>query len=200
MPLVAGSLNIGACDVRGKGGGFFTTRRVTIAASMTINKNDVIGKTSGADTFEQFIALPNAGTSTLDGGSALPAGIALEAITTNASGVDTNQNNKTTILIAVWDPQCEFCLPCLAQGTATANTSYTAITAANSQPQDFAYKTLYRLGRLQTSGGGSTYFLSSNSTNGCVKKVAVLGGDANIAVGYWPVWIGCPLTEANIGL
>lgn len=201
MPaLIPDSLNFGAVTVRPKGMSY-TRRRVTIAASMTIKPGDVINKTSGADTYEQYIVLPTAGTTTLDGGTGAPAGIALEAITTNASGIDTTQGNKTQIEIAIWDQLIEVQLPIIAQGTATANTAITlSSVAAASEPRDILTDTLYRIGRYQNAAGASTYFVSSNTTNGCITKVGVLGGDANVAVDFWPIFTRLAVAEANATL
>jgi len=201
MPaLIPNSFNFGAVAVRPKGMSY-TRRRLTIAASQTIKPGDILGKTSGADTFEQFIALPTAGTTTLDGGTAKPVGVALGAITTNSSGIDVNQGNATTVEVAIWDQTIEVQLPIIAQGTATANTAITlSSVAANSEPQDLAYVTLWRIGRYNTTSDGSSYFISSNSTNGCIAKVGVLGGDANIAVDFWPIFTRLAVAEANATL
>lgn len=199
MPApISNTLTYGVVTVRPKSPSGGTRRRLTIAASQTIKPGDVLTKTSGADTAEQLIALPTAGTTTLDGGTAVVWAVALEPITTNASGIDTNAGNKTTIECQMVDETVEILFPIIAQGTATANTSITlnSTLAGNSQPQDLAYDTAFRIGRYNSTDG-STYFISSNSTNGCIFKVAVLGGDANIANGYWPIFTRIATAEAN---
>lgn len=189
MPYaVKNSLNVGFALFRGKGGGPFTRRRVTLTTGQTLTYGLPLIKASGADTFEIAVAAPNASTTTLTPDTTAIAGFALEAITSSAAG--------DTIEIAVADNLLEFCFPILAQTTKSANTSYTSITGANSQPQDLAYDTIYNLGIGKDANGTVFPFVSSNSTSGGVKKVGVYGGDANVAVNFWPIWMAMSVNEA----
>lgn len=165
--LIPGTL-VPYFDVRAAGGDTIETRPLTIAASQTIRPGHAIVKTSGANTYENALANPSAGSTTAQSGDLEAVGFALESITTNASGVDPDQGNKTTIQVAIFNQSNTFFLP-----------GYNA-TAANAQPQDFTDLTAYELIRVRsTSESIGAYYINTVTTDGDCRKIGKYAGSAN---------------------
>jgi hypothetical protein len=164
--LVPGTL-VPYFDVRAAGGDTIETRLVTIAASQTIRPGHALVKTSGANTYENALANPSANSTTAQSGDLEVVGFALESITTNASGLDVDQGNKTSIQIAIFNQSNNFFLP-----------GYNA-TPASAQPQDFADGTAYELVRVRsTTESIGAYYLNTVTTDGDCRKVGKYAGSA----------------------
>lgn len=127
----------------------------SVAASQTIYDGDILVVTGGAGvlTVQQSIAAPSAGSATLSGGSLVPYAVALENITTNASGVEAI-TGKTQISIAVFDPNLMIALRI-----------YNA-TAANAELQDLVLNGIYQFARYTPTTGNPFYCLSTTTTTG----------------------------------
>src|SRR5687768_16931495 len=116
-------------------------KEVTIAASQDIKKYDILAKTSGANTFEQSIALPGTDlTIGLSGGNLPAYGVAAAPITTSSGGSEAI-TGRTTIPVWVFDDNLELCL--------RGYDSVTTHAASDSEPRDFALGTAYQFLRYR---------------------------------------------------
>lgn len=152
---------------------------VPIAASQTIYTYDILAKTSGANTFEQSIALPGTNsTGTASGGSLPIYAVALAPITTGSGGTETT-TGRSTIPVAVFDDNLELEMRI-----------YNA-TAANAEPRDISLTgaTKYQFQRWRgTSATEWWYSLIVTTTNGEFTYVE-RGGDSADDDDYGLVWV-----------
>lgn len=138
-------------DVRGVGGNGISRRRVTIAASQNIKYGDLLDKTSGANTFEQALALPGANNSATAQAASLDIPcVALESIETDAAG--EADDGRTTIEVAILDQNCLLALPI-----------YNA-TAANAEPRDLALLTAYEVTRWRGASASDWWYAFTSAT------------------------------------
>lgn len=160
MTLLRGQLGMGAA---------FNQKSYPVAASQTIRKGDLLAKTSGANTVEQAIAAPAAGNATVSGGNLPILGVALEDVTTNASGVETF-TGKSTVAVAILDANLELGLRFLGV-TATGAVTVSSVASA-SELQDLALFGAYQFARYTPASGNPFYVLVAATTNGELIYVA----------------------------
>jgi uncharacterized protein with beta-barrel porin domain len=127
-------------------GGSFNQKTYAVAASQAIKKGDLLMKSSGGNTVEQAISAPSTSNSTASGGSKALIGVALEDITTNASGVEA-ATGKTQISVAVLDANLEIGLRVLSGNLSSLSLG-----------------TTYQFARTTPTAGNTFYCLSTSPT------------------------------------
>lgn len=154
-----------------------------VTASQTIKRGDLIIKAAAANTVEQAIAAPSAGSATLSGGSTSLVGVAVMDYTANASGVDTLTGATQLRVMPIQYGELLLRI-------------YNA-TASSAEPQDLTLGTAYQYGRYTTAGGVSFYVLSTTTTNG---ELVYTGYSGDVAAGddFGAVWCRINVAEANI--
>jgi hypothetical protein len=145
-------------------GGAFRVAPYPVAASQTIRRGDIVALSSGS--VQQAIALPGANnTATASGGNLAILGVALDDITTNASGVDTTSGGsagipRTHCNVAIFDDNLE-----------VAMRLYDA-TLTNTQQSDVTVGTAYQFARFRGASASEWwYMLTITTTNGELKVV-----------------------------
>jgi hypothetical protein len=141
--------------VRARHGFRLTQKEVTIAASQSIKKYDFLGKTSGANTFEQACALDASNnTGTTSSGNQVFFGIAAAPIVTGADGAEAT-TGRTTIPVWVLDTNIEVALRI-----------YHA-TPGSAEPRDLTYGTPYLIQRWRGSSASEWWYSAlTTTTNG----------------------------------
>jgi len=127
-----------------------------VAPSITIYAGDLLKFTSGK--VDQLLALPGSdNTATASGGANQIVGMAMEAITTDANGNDTNPLGgftKNTIMVAVATENF-YALRCWNA------------TAADSEIGDLVFGTAYQVARVRGAGASIwQYAFITTTTNG----------------------------------
>jgi hypothetical protein len=131
--------------VRGTGGTTVAQRPFPVAASTTIWKGDILTLDASGNAVPLITAVANAFT--LNGANARVIGVALNSITTNASGVDATTTggwSKTTVDVALPGPENEFLFRL-----------YDA-TSSNTNPNDVQVGGQYKVGVYLASGLAAT--------------------------------------------
>ena len=141
--------------VRPRAGFRLTQKEVTIAASQNIKMYDFIGKTSGANTFEQACALDASNnTGTASSGNQVFYGIAAAPIVTAAGGAEAT-TGRTTIPVWVFDTNIEVALRI-----------YHA-TPASAEPRDLTLGTPYLIQRWRGASADEWWYSAlTTTTNG----------------------------------
>lgn len=185
MPQVLPNVLTKAVLVRSVGALSIPSRTVQIAASQTIKAGDFLGKTSGANTFEQALALPGSNNSvTASGGNGAFAAIACESITTTPGGVET-ATGKTAIQVYMLDAHLEFAIRIYNS------------TASDAEFNDIALGTPYQLGRFRGASANEWFYvLTTTTTNGEIVPVGIYAGSSPTD-DYGAVWSRLVTTEAN---
>jgi hypothetical protein len=177
MPVPIAGTIVEFFDIVPQSGNTLETRELDVAASQTIRRGYPIVKTSAANTYEVALANPSASSTTAQSGDLEIVGWAAESITTNASGVDPDQSNKSKIRVYVYNPSTKVALPI-----------YNA-TAANAEPRDLTIGTAYEIVRVrnatQALGG---FFLSTVTTDGDNRYVQTYAGSGSTD-DYGIVWV-----------
>jgi len=128
----------------------------TVAASTTIYAGDIVALNSSGQLV-QALALPGSNNSvTASGGTVVTLGVALQSITTNASGIDTTGPfNISTIPVAIWDANTQYLFR-----------TYDA-TAANTTLANLKQGKQYQFGRYRGASATSWwYVMILTQTNG----------------------------------
>ncbi len=170
--------------VRPRHGFRLTQREVTIAASQSIKKGDILAKTSGANTYEQAIALPGTDNTASSGsGGNLPIfGIAAAPIVTGSGGSE-DTTGRTTIPVWVFDDNLE-----------VAMRIYNA-TASSAEPRDLALGTTYQFIRWRGASASQWWYaLIVTTTNGEFVFMERHGGSADDD-DYGVVWVRTQISE-----
>lgn len=178
MPYVTPNTLNKVVLARGRQSQQLQSESIVIAASQTIKVGDVLKKSSGANTFEQALALPGSNNAvTASGGSGVFAYVAAENITTDASGVDAgNGPNKNTIQGYRCGPQTEF-------GFRLYNA-----TASDAELADIALGTAYILGRWRGASSSEWwYVVTTTTTNGEFEYIEPYGG-SGLSDDYGVLW------------
>lgn len=168
---------------RGVQGDEYKEFSYSVTASQTIKRGDILKKAGAANTVEQAIAAPGAGSATLSGGSTSIVGIAVMDYTADASGVDTETGATKIRVVPI-------------QYVELLLRIYNA-TAADAEPQDLTLGTAYQYGRYTDADSVSFYVLSTTTTNG---ELVYTGTPDSVGAGdnYGAVWCRVNVAEANI--
>lgn len=160
----------------------FSTQFIPVAASQTIKYGDILVMSSGK--LQQAIALPSVGNVTHAGGVTVFY-VAVDSITTNASGVDTSQDNKTNLEVVQLEGNTKLLLQFIG-GADGAAASATGTTLA-----DVTLNLSYQLGRYNNSSatGDNWYFISPTTTNGELTFLEIEAAAAQpTTTSYAQVW------------
>jgi hypothetical protein len=171
--------------VRPRAGFRLTQKEVTIAASQTIKKYDMLKKSSGAQTFEQAIADPGSdGPSAASGGNLGIFGVAASSITTGSGGSEAT-TGRTTIPVWVFDDNLEYLMR-----------TYDG-TAESSDPDNanFPLGTQFQFLRYRVNANELFYALITTTTSG---ELVFVEAPVEVAIttNYGPVWVRANTLEA----
>jgi hypothetical protein len=153
-------------------------RLITVAASQTIYPGDILVLSGGAGspTVQQAITAPSAGSATNSSGSLALYGVALEPITTNASGVEAS-TGKTKISVAIFDSNLRL-----------ATRVYNA-TPASARLSALTVNSTYKIARYTpAAGAGNPFYCLSTSATGEVAYAEPYVGSADTD-NYGVAWI-----------
>lgn len=169
--------------MRPRSGFRITQKEVTIAASQDIKMYDILAKTSGANTYEQSIALPGSNNSGTASGGNLPIfGVAAAPIVTAASGTEAT-TGRSKIPVWIFDMNLELCMRI-----------YNA-TAADAEPRDLAVGTPYQFQRWRGASASEWWYsLITTTTNGELAYMERAGSSADDD-NYGLVWTRAIISE-----
>jgi hypothetical protein len=172
-------------------GGSFTQRAYPVAANTTIQKGDLLKlvASGGGDLkVTQALAAASSGAVTISGGNQALIGVALEAITTNASSIET-ATGKTQINVAILDPNLEIGVRFIG-----ATVSVPTVVGTASELQDLTLGQTYRLARYTSTQGDSFYVLCAETSNGELVYVEPYTGSA-AADSFGVAWTRLAISE-----
>jgi hypothetical protein len=174
--------------VRARAGFRLAQKEITIAASQTIVKGDILKRTTGTgvETYEQAIADPgsDATASSASGGNLEIAYVAASSITTGSGGSEATTGRTSIPAYSIADIELAMRL-------------YNA-TGSSAEAQDFNRGTQYQFIRYRVTSGEQFYALITTTTNGELVYVERCVG-ADVADDYGPVWTRVNTLEAIRG-
>lgn len=169
------------------------TQFIPVAASQTIKYGDILTMSSGQLT--QAIALPSVGNVTHAGGVTVFY-VAVDSITTNASGVDTSQSDKTNLEVVQLDGSVKLLMQFIGGNSGSAASS------TGTRLQDVTLNSSYQLGRYNNSSatGDNWYFISTGTSSGELTYLEVAGALAQPTnTSYAQVWVTVNRAYQGIG-